>query len=97
MIHHNPDLFPEPDVFNPERWLGEGAAASKKNLVPFSKGPRICPGMHLSYVEAYVFLGNLFRRFDMRLENPEQNALRWRDYVTLHIDDDVKIIVNGYR
>ncbi|KAG9253288.1 calcineurin-dependent [Emericellopsis atlantica] len=97
MIHHNPDLFPEPDVFNPERWLGDDAAAYKKNLVPFSKGPRICPGMNLSYMEAYVFLGNLFRRFDMRLEDAEQDTLRWRDYTTLRLDDDVKILVNGLR
>ncbi|UKZ61263.1 uncharacterized protein TrAtP1_002530 [Trichoderma atroviride] len=97
MIHYNPDLFPEPDVFMPERWLGDDAQASKKNLIPFGRGPRMCPGMNLSYMEAYVFLGNLFRRFNISLHNADQAPLRWKDYIALHLEDDVMIEVNSLR
>lgn len=95
MIHYNSDLFPEPDIFMPERWLKDDAKASKKNLVPFSKGPRMCVGMNLSYMEAYLFFGNLFRRFDISLHNADQPSLRWKDYIALHLEDDVMITVNS--
>jgi cytochrome P450 len=97
MIHYNPELFPEPEVFIPERWLGDDAQASKANLIPFGKGPRMCVGMNLSYMEAYVFLGNLFRRFEISLHNAEQTTLRWKDYIALHLEDDVMIKVKSLR
>ncbi len=45
-MHRNPDAFPDPETFNPERWT-DAAAAKKleKFLVPFSKGSRQCIGM----------------------------------------------------
>ena len=63
----------------PERWLGNSDKASKKNLIPFSKGPRMCVRLNLSYMEAYIFLGNLIRRFDLSLHDntPEPLKLRW--------------------
>ncbi|OAQ69781.1 calcineurin-dependent [Pochonia chlamydosporia 170] len=97
MIHYNPELFPEPEAFIPERWLGEDAQASKANLIPFGKGPRMCVGMNLSYMEAYIFLGNLFRRFEISLHNAEQTSLRWKDYIALHLEDDVMIKVKSLR
>ncbi|RKK92960.1 hypothetical protein BFJ71_g9951 [Fusarium oxysporum] len=74
-----PNLFPKPEAFMPERWLDNSDKASKKNLIPFSKGPRMCVGLNLSYMEAYVFLGNLIRRFDLSLHDntPEPLKLRW--------------------
>lgn len=97
MIHYNPNLFPEPETFMPERWLGGSGKASKANLIPFSKGPRMCVGMNLSYMETYLFLANLFRRFKLSLHNVGQDTLRWRDYIALHLDDDVMIKVEGLR
>lgn len=45
-IHYNPDLFPEPTVFRPERWLeGEQSRVLERHLVPFSKGSRACIGL----------------------------------------------------
>ena len=46
MMHRDPDHFPNPDSFDPERWI-EPIAARKldKYLVPFSKGQRQCIGM----------------------------------------------------
>jgi cytochrome P450 family 6 len=44
-LHHDPQYFPDPDKFDPERFTEE----NKKNLpnytyLPFGEGPRICLG-----------------------------------------------------
>ena len=64
--HRNMDIFPEPDEFNPERWLQESKKLDKY-LVNFSKGARSCLGINLAKVEMYLTLALLFRRFDFEL------------------------------
>lgn len=47
MLHRNPNVFPEPEKFIPERFL-EQKSHDKKNAfsyVPFSGGYRNCIGM----------------------------------------------------
>ncbi|KAK3322908.1 cytochrome P450 [Apodospora peruviana] len=67
MMHRNPDAFPNPDQFDPARWLDpdpEVVRARDKCLVPFSRGQRMCVGIHLAYCMLYLTLANMFRRFD---------------------------------
>jgi len=45
ILHRNPDIFPDPLTFNPERWLQSDSADLEKYLVSFSKGPRSCLGI----------------------------------------------------
>jgi cytochrome P450 len=45
MVHDNESIFPDPEKFIPERWLGPEAKDADKWLVVFSKGPRQCIGM----------------------------------------------------
>lgn len=45
-MHHNEDIFPNADKFDPSRWLDPVAArALEKHLVSFGKGARQCLGM----------------------------------------------------
>lgn len=45
-MHTNPEIFPDPFRFDPDRWLqGEKSAALDKYMVAFSKGPRVCLGI----------------------------------------------------
>jgi cytochrome P450 len=46
-LHRNPDVFPEPLNFNPERWLGQcgDLAEMKKWFWAFSSGGRMCIGL----------------------------------------------------
>src|SRR5436190_2662816 len=46
MMHRNEDIFPNPDKFDPSRWLDPAVArVLNKHLVPFSRGQRQCLGM----------------------------------------------------
>ncbi|KAL2859546.1 cytochrome P450 [Aspergillus pseudodeflectus] len=67
--HRDPNVFPRPMEFLPERWLGEVTPAMYKNYIPFSKGSRHCLGMNLAYCELNLIIAALFRpgapKFDL--------------------------------
>jgi cytochrome P450 len=59
-VHKNPDLFPEPDTFAPERWLDSAGKRRKdldKYILSFSKGTRQCLG--IKYVIPLQLLGSV--------------------------------------
>ncbi|KAF9077837.1 cytochrome P450 [Rhodocollybia butyracea] len=66
-LHMNPEVFPDPYIFNPDRWLVEDINEMMLDLAPFSKGPRIC----LAWCELYLIFGNIFRRLDLKLHVTE--------------------------
>jgi len=71
MLHNNPDVFPEPRKFRPERWLGLEPAERQRlrsYLNNFGRGTRQCVGMRLAYAELYLTLGYFFRRLGSRLQ-----------------------------
>ncbi|GAB1317992.1 hypothetical protein MFIFM68171_08202 [Madurella fahalii] len=55
--HNNEELFPEPEKYEPERWIdseGKPNYAMEKYIMSFSKGARRCLGMHLAFCELYL-------------------------------------------
>ncbi|KAJ0416599.1 hypothetical protein BJY00DRAFT_316716 [Aspergillus carlsbadensis] len=70
-MHDNPAVFPSPRTFRPERWLEMDSETRGKvmgrNFVPFSKGSRMCLGMHLAYAELYLVLATVFRRYEVEM------------------------------
>lgn len=66
LIHENEDIFPDPKVFRPERWLNNGSL--NRYLVLFSRGPRSCLGLKLAWAELYLIVGTVFRRFNLDVE-----------------------------
>lgn len=65
-IHRNPENFEDPDIFDPERFLGTRAASMTKDAYrPFEKGSRDCPGQELSMMEMRITLALTIRRFDI--------------------------------
>ncbi|KAJ5539961.1 cytochrome P450, partial [Penicillium frequentans] len=45
MVHDDPGIFPEPDKFVPDRWLGEKGKQLRRWHVSFSRGSRSCIGI----------------------------------------------------
>ncbi|XP_047121553.1 cytochrome P450 6k1-like [Schistocerca piceifrons] len=43
-MHYDPELFPEPDRYDPERFAPEVVGKGPKGYLPFGDGPRICIG-----------------------------------------------------
>lgn len=85
MVHRNPEIFPEPAVFDPERWLQEDSPDLDKYLVAFSKGPRSCLGINLAWCELYLIIGTVFRKLDLTPDNATIDSISFREYfVTVH-------------
>ncbi|RZW04426.1 MAG: cytochrome P450 [Rhodobacteraceae bacterium] len=84
------DRWSEPDAFDPSRW--EDAAVRKgarDAWLPFSAGPRVCPGAGFAMIEASVLLAVLMSRFRFEtIDRPVPVAhltVRSRDGIRLRV------------
>ncbi|XP_046636792.1 cytochrome P450 4C1-like isoform X1 [Daphnia pulicaria] len=63
-LHRNEEFFPEPEVFNPERFqTNEAIGRHAFAFVPFSAGSRNCIGQRFAMFEEKVLTSTLLRRF----------------------------------
>jgi cytochrome P450 len=55
-ILHDPDIYPDPEEFKPERFLNEDGSVRNDPTLSFAFGfgKRICPGRHV--VDATIFI-----------------------------------------
>ncbi|KAF4991639.1 hypothetical protein FDECE_13987 [Fusarium decemcellulare] len=61
---HNTVVFPEPDRFNPHRWMSpEGDADRKRHMFAFSHGGRGCVGKHLALAEMKILLRQVYSKY----------------------------------
>lgn len=58
--HHMPELYPDPEAFNPQRW--ETIEPSPYEYNPFSTGPRLCIGAGFAMMEIKLVLAMLLQR-----------------------------------
>ncbi|EUC27340.1 hypothetical protein COCCADRAFT_41910 [Bipolaris zeicola 26-R-13] len=74
-VHNNPEIFPNPLKFAPERWVEAAEKGIPLNnwLTSFTKGSRQCLGIGLAHAEMYLTFARVIRNFDMELENTTAN------------------------
>ncbi|ELU03104.1 hypothetical protein CAPTEDRAFT_192293 [Capitella teleta] len=79
-INLDPNIFPNPLEFRPERHLdADGRFKPSEHVIPFGVGPRSCPGQSLSKMEVFLLAAKLFQtfQFDFPL-NQDDSCLRGR-------------------
>jgi cytochrome P450 len=64
---HDPAIYPEPDVFKPERFLNpDGTSRSDPVLESvFGFGKRICPGRHYADTSLFIQIASLLSVFNI--------------------------------
>ncbi|KAG2075789.1 cytochrome P450 [Suillus decipiens] len=65
-LSRDPIVFPDPEIFNPQRWLdSEGRLKDNTNLkfITYGFGRRVCPGLHLANNSLYIALALLLWSF----------------------------------
>ncbi|MFE5549215.1 cytochrome P450 [Streptomyces sp. NPDC056534] len=74
LLHHNPDLYPDPERFDPDRWLAEGARViSRDSYIPFGAGARKCIGDQFALNEAVITLATLTQHWRL-WPHPDQRV-----------------------
>ena len=63
-LHRHQRLWDNPDGFDPGRWHTEnGKACMRDAFLPFSSGPRVCPGAGFAMIEGPLLLSSILRSF----------------------------------
>ena len=68
IVHRRGDIWPEPEKFDPARWLPGGhRPKSRCAFMPFSSGPRKCIGDGFALLEGQLVLATLLQRVRVSL------------------------------
>ncbi len=68
MHHRDPNWFPNPKKFDPERFGPEAPQRHAFAYVPFSAGARNCIGQKFAEMEQRVALATILRNYDLRTD-----------------------------
>jgi cytochrome P450 len=71
--------YPDPDVFNPDRWVSASKRPGPLETAPFGGGPHFCLGYHMAWLEAVHFIVAFARALGSRGLCPklEGDRLPW--------------------
>lgn len=67
-FHHDPEIYPEPEKFDPSRFDAEQVERRHPfAFLPFGEGPRNCPGIRFSFLETKLCVAKLLLNFQLTL------------------------------
>jgi cytochrome P450 len=90
LIHRHPAHWPEPDRFQPERFLATGEDPRDRWIyIPFAAGPRHCVGENLALYEMTVHLARVARHW--RMEYVEDAAPELEAAINLRTRRNLKM------
>jgi len=72
VLHNDPEVFPDPHEFRPERWLDSETTEDhlkqmNRSFFAFGHGAHTCSGRHISILELNKIIPTALLRYDMAL------------------------------
>ncbi len=94
VTHRHPSLWPNPEGFDPARFMPERAASIPRfAYFPFGAGPRICIGAAFAMMEAELCLATLLP--GLALDLVSSHAVRGQPSITLRPRDGIRMRVSA--
>jgi len=95
LAHRRPEAYPNPDRFDPHRFIGKKLSAYE--FFPFGGGVRRCIGMAFALYEMKMVLARLIRRVDLRLAEPDKPIRQTRRAITITPSDGLRVVMTRRR
>lgn len=83
-LHHDPQYYPEPDKFNPHRFINYPLSAAEYAAIPdvdardhfgFGGGRRICPGLHVAVNSLFINVARTLWGFNIQHARDEKGNI----------------------
>jgi cytochrome P450 len=74
VLHRHRQLWPQPEVFDPARFLPDAPVPDRFAYLPFGIGPRVCIGAQFALTEATLVLAKMLQAFEIRRASNEAVA-----------------------
>ncbi|MGF1988153.1 MAG: cytochrome P450 [Nostoc sp. ZfuVER08] len=87
----DPEVYANPEVFLPERWLDKSKETSSLPMIDFGSGTHRCLGEHLSMLESTLMLALLLRYFDWELVNGRSSLEQLQQNLLIYPSDKMPV------
>lgn len=94
LLHHDPTIYPNPDLFAPERFLRK--PPQSRYWLPWGGGRKRCPGKHLATLEMHTVLSTIVADMSITPARRRMERARWRSVIVTP-GDGCRIILTRRR
>jgi len=94
-VHHMPDLWPDPERFDPTRFDAEAVRTRHKYAwVPFGGGAHMCLGLHFAFMQVKILMWHMLR--DGRIEAATGAGDSWQAWPIPKPRDGLPVRISAF-
>ncbi len=96
-VHHDPEIWGDPEKFRPERFLNEDKTKCMRNkaLIPFAEGKRKCIGDTFAMDSLFLFVTCICQNFNILPDPDKEKADLEPNLGFMLIPKPFKIVVSS--